>query len=159
MKTTTLLLSLLIALPLMGSEDNVPLENPFLHDDNFPAGYFLIPDAMPHFMGIYMKKGGMHKIEPTEEQETILEDKFASMVKFIMATAKEIKTLETTVTHAVVYEGKTAEELSESIDKIVALRHELTLLQIECLNLYKATLTPEQYAMIIDLAISEAQKK
>lgn len=52
------------------------IKNPFMQQDHFPGGYFLMPDSLPHFMGIYMKEGGMRKIEPTEEQEIAIEKRF-----------------------------------------------------------------------------------
>jgi Spy/CpxP family protein refolding chaperone len=136
--------------------ENIP-ENPFLHDDNFPAGYFLLPDALPHFMGVYLKQGGMQKIEPTEEQRAIIQEKFTSMVSYIMPTATKVRELEAGVCHAVVYEGKTAAELKPQLDEIAELRRELTERQIDCLIFFKKTLTPEQYNTIIDLAITCAK--
>ena len=149
------LLGTIVCLSKAESE-NVP-ENPFLHDDNFPAGYFLLPDALPHFMGVYLKQGGMQEIEPTEKQRTIIQEKFTSMVSYIMPTATKIRELETSVCHAVVYEGKTAADLKPQLDEIAELRRELTERQIDCLNFFKKTLTPEQYTIIVDMAITCAK--
>ena len=38
-------------------------------------------------------------------------------------------------------------------------RKDLTILQIECRNIFKETLTKEQYALMIKLAIEESKKR
>jgi len=126
--------------------------NPFLQGDHFPGGYFLLSHSMPHFMGIFMKHGGMHKIKANAEQEKILEAQYDKMTKFIMKTAKQVKALETEVTLAVVYDGKSSKDLSSKIKKIAELQIALTDIKIECLNLFKKTLTKKQYEMMIKLA-------
>lgn len=154
-----IVLAVLIALSPMIAKDEVKVENPFLHEDHFPGGYFLMSDSLPHFMGMYMKRGGMHKVKPTKEQEEVLEKQFAKMVKIIMKTATEIKGLETMLTLKVVDEGKTAKDMSEVLDQITQKRKDLTILQIECLNVFKNILNKEQYKMIKELAISESKKR
>ena len=154
-----IILAVLITVSTIVAKDEVKVENPFLHEDHFPGGYFLMSDALPHFMGVYMKHGGMHKVKPTKEQEEVLEKQFEKMVKIIMKTAKEIKGLETILTLKVVDEGKTAKDMSEALDQITQKRKDLTILQIECLNIFKKTLNKEQYQMIKELAISESKKR
>ena len=127
-------------------------ENPFLRKDHFPGGYFLVPDSLPHFMGLYMKEGGMYKIDPSVEQEEAIEGLFNRMTAQIMATAKEIKSVETKMMNLVVYEGKSAQELVTELDKISRQRRELTELQIECINIFRKTLSRQQYDKIIELA-------
>jgi len=153
-----ILLFCLVVLP-MSAAQKASEENPFLHDDHFPGGYFLMPDSMPHFMGIYMKEGGMQKIKPSTEQEKVIEKQFEKMVKIIMSTATKIKSMETVLTLDIVHKGKTAKELSAQIDEVAKLRKELTILQIECINLFKETLTKEQYKQMLELALTQDKKR
>ena len=153
-----LLITLLTLSPMM-AKDEVKVENPFLHGDNFPKGYFLTSDSMPHFMHIYMKQGGSFKIEDlTEKQEEIIEKQFAGTPPRVMKLAKEIKALETKLVLAVINDGKNVKDVTESLDKIADKRKELTILKIECLNMFKKTLTKVQYKVLVDLAIAEAKK-
>ncbi len=154
-----IVLAVLIALSPMVAKEEIKMENPFLHEDHFPGGYFLMSDSLPHFMGVYMKRGGMHKVKPSKEQEEVIEKQFEKMVKIIMKTAAEIKELETTLTLEVINEGKNAKDVSEVLDKITNKRKDLTILQIECLNVFKKTLTKDQYQLMKDLAIQESKKR
>lgn len=159
-----ILLLCLVAMPMVASQktqeiDTTQVTNPFLHDDHFPGGYFLMTDSLPHFMGVFMKRGGMHKVKADAKQEVIIEKQFEKMVKIIMQTATRIKEIETKVTLDVINNGKTAKELSTQIDAIANLRKELTILQIECLNIFKETLTKEQYEMMIELALEELKHR
>ena len=154
-----ILLITLLALSPMMAKDEVKVENPFLHGDNFPKGYFLTSDSMPHFMHIYMKQGGSFKIEDlTEKQEEIIEEKFSKTPPRVMKLAKEIKALETKLVLAVINDGKDAKALADSLDKIAEKRKELTVLKIECLNMFRETLTKVQYKVLVDLAIAEAKQ-
>ncbi len=145
-----IVLAMVIALsPVIAEAD---AHNPFLHNEHFPDGYFLMPDSFPHFMGIYMKHGGMQKLNPTKEQKLVIEKQFVKIVPIIMKTATEIKTLETMIVSQVINDGKTAKDVSDALDKVANKRRELADLQIECLNVFKKTLTEEQYQLMIKLA-------
>jgi len=157
MKSTVLAI-LIILSPIM-AKDNTSTENPFLHDDNFPGGYFMMDDSLPHFMGTYMKHGGMQKIKPNEKQEEIIEKQFEKMVKIIMKTAIETRELESIVTAKVVHEGKNSKDLSETLDKISKNRKDLTILQIECINIFKETLTKEQYGLMQKLILEHSKTR
>lgn len=133
------------------------LKNPFLGNDNFPMGYSLLSNSMPSFMHLYMKGGAMHKFNLTQAQEEAIEEVFATRPQKVMRLAREIKQLETKVVLAVVDNGKNAKELEPLIDQIAAKRKKMVLLQIECLGVFKKTLTKEQYAKIRALAIEEAE--
>lgn len=150
MRNLFLLLVIFLTSSIVLADDQQ--ENPFLKQDHFPGGYFLMPDSLPHFMGIYMKEGGMHKINPTDEQEEIIEKQFKHMVSIIMPTAKKIKAIEAKITHQVVFEGKSKQDMSAELKEVVDLRLKLSELQIECLNIFKKTLKPEQYKQMIELA-------
>lgn len=152
------LIALLILTPMI-AKDEVKLENPFLHGDNFPKGYFLTSDSMPHFMHLYMKQGGSINIDDlTQKQEEVIEKKFSQTPPKVMKLAKEIKALETKLVLAVINDGKNAKDLSDSLDKIADKRKELTVLKIGCLNMFKETLTKQQYKVLVDMAIEEAKK-
>ena len=126
--------------------------NPFLKNDHFPGGYFLMPDSMPHFMGIYMKKGGKKILKPTQEQADKIEAYAKKIVPNIMSRAKKVKKLEAKIAKAVIYKGKTAEDLSHKIDKVAKLRRELTVIHLKCLNFFKSTLDRERYHVLVELA-------
>lgn len=133
------------------------LENPFLGNDNFPMGYSLLSSSMPNFMHLYMKGGAMHKLDLTQVQEEAIEEIFATRPRKVMKTAREIKKLETKVVLAVVDGGKGAKDVEALLDQIAEKRKEMVLLQIECLGIFKKTLTKEQYEKIRALAIEEAE--
>jgi len=130
--------------------------NPFLGDDNFPMGYSLLADSMPNFMHLYMKDGGMHKLDLTAEQEEAIEKVFANRPKQIMKLAKEIKTIETQLVLKVIDEGKSADDVKTLLDKISEKRKEMTTLQIGCLSVFKKTLTVPQYNILREMAIEKA---
>lgn len=150
-----IILAIFIVLsPMVAQED---LENPFLGNDNFPMGYSLLADSMPNFMHLYMKGGGMHKLDLTQEQETAIEKVFATRPPKVMKAAQEIQNLETQLVLKVVNEGKKAEDVKELLDQIAQKRKEMTILKIGCLNIFKETLTKEQYKILRDMAIEEAE--
>ena len=150
-----IILAIFIALsPMIAQED---LENPFLGDDNFPMGYSLLADSMPNFMHLYMKGGGMHKLDLTEEQEAAIEKVFSTRPPKVMKAALEIKNLETKLVLKVIDEGKKAEDVKELLDQIAQKRKEMTMLQIGCLNIFKETLTKEQYKILREMAIELAE--
>ena len=145
---------LLISTVVIGQED---LENPFLGNDNFPMGYSLVSNSMPNFMHIYMKGGGMHKLNLTQKQEEAIEEVFATRPPKVMKAAMEIKKLETKLALEVVDGGKTAKEVKELLDVIAQKRKEMAILQIGCMQVFQKTLTKEQYNILRDMAIEEAE--
>lgn len=147
----SILAVLFVLTPLLASAE-AQTGNPFLKNDAFPSAYFLIPNAMPHFMGVYLKGGGMQKIDPSEEQRALIEGRHKEMVSVIMPTATEIKEIEARIAHQVIYEGKTVQDLQAELDQVANLRRKLTDLQIECLVFFKEVLTPVQYEQIVELA-------
>lgn len=138
---------------------NTAETNPYLHGDHFPKGYFLIPHAMPHFMHIYMKQGGSLDLENlTEAQEEIIENKFDKTPPQVMKLAREIKALESQVIFSVVEEGKDAKALDDILNSIASKRKAMTVLKIECLNMFKSTLTAKQFNTLKALAQKEARR-
>ena len=152
-----IILAILIAwTPIMAKESS-GIQNPFFQLKEGNREAFLL-DSMPHFMGMYMKHGGMHKIKPTESQEIVLEKQFGHMVKIIMSTKEKIGQIENEIVSKVIFDGKTETDMASKLDEISKLKRELTNLQIECLNVFKKTLTKEQYQMMIDMAIEHAKE-
>ena len=151
-----IILSILLTITALVAQED--LENPFLGNDNFPMGYSLVYNSMPNFMHIYMKGGGMHKLNLTPKQEEAIEEVFASRPKKVMKSAQEIKSLETKLALEVVDAGKSAEDVKELLDAIAQKRKELAILQIGCLRIFQETLTKEQYKVLRDMAIEEAEE-
>ena len=147
-------IGLLILSRVSGEE---ALANPFLGNDNFPMGYSLLSSSMPNFMHLYMKGGAMHKLNLTQAQEEAIEEIFATRPRKVMKTAREIKKLETKVVLAVVDGGKGAKDVEALLNQIAEKRKKMVLLQIECLGIFKKTLTKEQYEELRELAIEEAK--
>ena len=139
---------------LVGQED---LENPFLGNDNFPMGYSLVSNSMPNFMHIYMKGGGMHKLNLTSKQEKAIEDVFATRPPKVMKAAMEIKHLETKLALEVVDGGKSAQDVKNLLDAIAQKRKEMAILQIGCMQVFQKTLTKEQYNILRNMAIEVAE--
>ena len=153
-----ILLTLLTLAPLL-AKDATKAQNPFLHGDNFPRGYALTAHAMPNFMHIYMKDGGMFKIEDlTAKQESAIEETFSKMPRKIMKLAREVKALETTLAFDVIDNGKEGKDVSEMLEEIAQKKKGITLLKIECLSVFKKTLTPKQYKVLRDMAVEMASK-
>ncbi|HIP93945.1 MAG TPA: hypothetical protein EYH20_01240, partial [Leucothrix sp.] len=71
-------LSLLIFSSVAISDDS----NPFLHESEFPKGYFLMPESIPHFMGVY-REGGKEKIKASKEQATLIQERGKKILQFI----------------------------------------------------------------------------
>lgn len=158
-KMKKIMLIALLTLSPMIAKDEVKMENPFLHGDNFPRGYALTAHAMPNFMHLYMKDGGMFKIEDlTDEQEDAIEKIFSKMPRKIMKLAKEVKALETSMVLEVIDNGKEAKDVSEILEQIAQKKKNITVLKIECLSVFKKTLTPKQYKVLRDMAIEMAKK-
>jgi len=157
MKNILLIASL--TLTPMIAKDELNMENPFLHGDNFPRGYSLTAHAMPNFMHIYMKDGGMFKIEGlTDKQEDAIEVTFSKMPRKIMKLAKEVKALETNMVLEVIDQGKEAKDVSKALEEIAQKKKAITVLKIECLSVFKKTLTPKQYKVLRDMAIDMAKQ-
>ena len=145
---------MLLGITLLTAQED--LENPFLGNDNFPMGYSLMADSMPNFMHIYMKGGGMHKLNLSPKQEEAIEKVFATRPSQMMKAAAEIEKLETKLVLKVVDEGKNAKEVKILLDEIALKRKEMTVLKISCVNIFKETLTEEQYKSLRDMAIKVA---
>lgn len=142
----------LLSVPVTASENHQHKGNPFLKDDHYPSGYFLMPNSMPHFMGIYMKKGGKKILNPTQEQHEKISAHAKKIMPNIMAKATQAKNIEEKIAKAVIFEGKTAVELASQIDKVAKLRRELTIIHLDCLNFFKVTLDKDRYQLLVELA-------
>lgn len=154
-----IILLVLVIFSSLVAKDNKVQDNPFLNADTKIFGqYFLMHYSLPNFMGFYMRHGGSRLIELSDKQQSALEDKFVSMAKFIPKTVSELKELETKLVLEVINEGKGTKDVSETLNKIIDLKKKLTLLKIESLNLFKTTLTKEQYEKMIELSIEKRQK-
>jgi len=153
-----IILAILIALSPMIAKDSTGKQNPFFNVKNSDGGSFLL-DSLPHFMGMYMKHGGMHKIKPSEEQEVVLEKQFEKMVKVIIPSREKIRKIENEIVFKVVFEGAGEKELIPQLSEVADLKKKLTNIQIECLNIFKKTLTKEQYQVMIDMAIKHSKER
>jgi len=153
-----IILAILIALSPMIAKDSAGKQNPFFNVKNSDGGSFLL-DSLPHFMGIYMKDGGMYKIKLNTEQEDILEKQFEKMVKDIMPLREKIRKIEDEIVFKVVFEGASQKELITRLSEVADLKKKLTNIQIECLNIFKKTLTKEQYQTMIDMAIKHSKER
>jgi len=146
-------IKLLISLSLL-SFSSVAISNdsnPFLHENEFPKGYFLMPESLPHFMGVY-RGGGKEKIKPSKEQATLIEEHGKKVLQFVPSTAVKIKKLETEIVNDAVFKGKTFSDLSDKLAQVATLRQEMTKTQLNAIKFLKTTLTPEQFEMMIELA-------
>lgn len=153
-----IILAILIAWSPIIADENATEQNPFFNIKSNEGSAFLL-DSMPHFMGMYMKHGGMHKIKPTDEQEIILEKLFSKMVKVIIPSKEKIREIENEIVSKVIFEGKSKKEMLPLLLEVSDLKNKLTNLQIECLNIFKKTLTKEQYQMMIDMAIKHSKER
>ena len=151
----TIILSILLTFTVATAQEE--LENPFLGNDNFPMGYSLVSNSMPNFMHIYMKGGGMHKLDLTEKQEKAIEEVFSTRPPKVMKAALAIKQLETKLALEVIDGGKSAEDVKELLNAIAQKRKEMAILQIGCLQVFQKVLTKEQYKVLRDMAIEEAE--
>ena len=143
-----------VSLSVFASEKHEHKGNPFLKDDHYPSDYFLMPNSMPHFMNIYIKKGGKKILKPTKEQDEKIAAYVKKIVPDIMSRATKTKKLETKIAKAVIFDGKTAEDLSTQIDEVAKIRRELTVIHLKCLNLFKNTLDEKRYHLLVELAES-----
>lgn len=153
-----IILAILIAVSPMIAKDDSGKQNPFFNVKSNEGSSFLL-DSLPHFMGMYMKHGGMHKIKPTDEQEIVLEKQFSKMVKIIMPAREKIRKIENEIVSKVVFEGKSEKEMIPQLLEVADLKKKLTNLQIECLNVFKKTLTKEQYQVMIDMSIKHSKER
>lgn len=124
-------------------------ENPFEHSH---GGYSLSPNTLPHLLGMYLKKGGQHKINPTSKQETILEKQFEKMVPLNQKIVKEIKHLELELMNEVVYNNKNSNEVSQILNTLVEKKLKLMDEHINCINLLQNTLNEKQYKQLLEIA-------
>lgn len=148
-----ILLVLLAVVPAVAHQASTkPSENPYLRTDDFPGGYSILPNSLPPLIGMYMKMGGQHKINPTPKQEDIFEKQFEKMVKIFNDDALEIKDLETQFMKRVVYKGENPKQVQGLIEEIARKKISLTMLQVECINLFKENLNAKQYQQMLDIA-------
>jgi len=150
-----LLITMLALVPLMAhksANQKEYKENPYLKKDDFPGGYSLSPNSLPPLIGMYMKMGGQHKINPTIKQEKLFEKQFEKMFTTYHEKAKEIRDLETSLMKRVVYKGQNPKEVKSLLDEIAKKKMDLTILQVECINLFKDNLNDTQYQTILEIA-------
>lgn len=153
-----IVLAILIALSPIIAQESSEKQNPFFNVKESNGGSFLL-DSLPHFMGMYMKHGGMQKINLTDKQEIVIEKQFAKMVKVIMPSREKIKKIENEIVLKVVHHGAKEKELEAQLLDVANLKMKLTNIQIECLNIFRDTLTKEQYQVMIDMAIKHSKER
>ncbi len=151
-----IILAVLITLSPMLAKDDVKIKNPFSQGR---MGSPFLFGSLPHFMGMYMKRGGMHKIETTDEQAAPIEKQFKKMMKTLKPRRDKLRKLENEIVSKIVFEGKTKEELSTQISEAIKLKTEMTNIQIECLNVFKKALTQKQYQVMIDMSIKHSKEE
>jgi len=116
------------------------------------GGYSLSPNTLPYLIGMYLRKGGQFKINPSKKQEAILEKQFETMIKQNQTLVKKIKQLELKLMTEVVYKGKNSKELKKLITQISEYKIELQNIHIDCINLVKRSLNKEQYEKLLEIA-------
>lgn len=124
-------------------------ENPFEHSH---GGYSLSPNTLPHLLGMYLKKGGQYKINPTIQQEAILEKQFEKMVPLNQKIVREIKQLELELMNEVVYNNKNTDEVAQILNALVEKKVKLMDEHIKCINLLQNTLNEKQYKQLLEIA-------
>lgn len=116
-----IILAILIALSPMMAKDYIEKQNPFFNVKSSEGAMFLL-DSMPHFMGMYMKHGAMHKIKPNEKQEIALEKQFSKIVKIIIPIREKIRKIENEIVLKVVFDGAGKQELVSQLSQVADLK-------------------------------------
>lgn len=106
--------------------------------------YELRPRSVPKFV-----KALEGDLAITGEQKQALKKITQYVPKNVLPMRQKIKSFEQTVIMGFVEQGKTPEELSGQLEKLMQMKRELAIEEIKVFNQLKTILTPEQYKTAI----------
>lgn len=109
--------------------------------------YELRPRSVPKFV-----KALEGDLAITGEQKQALKKITQYVPKNVLPMRQKIKSFEQTVIMGFVEQGKTPEELSGQLEKLMQMKRELAIEEIKVFNQLKTILTPEQYQTAIQNA-------
>ena len=127
----------------------------FVTKENFPKDYFLIPKNLPYLVGLSLYDPSSSNLNLSQEQiDAILKIK-KELLSSAAQKALVIKKMELELMQriALSYEAPKATEFHSTVDKIAALRAELTKIHLDCIEKVKAVLTKEQYEELLDYGV------
>ena len=128
---------------------------PFVNKENFPKGYFLIPNNLPFLIGLALYHPSSSNLELTQEQvDALVKYKNAATPK-LAKMALKIKTLELEIVSGIAlkYDGSKASDYFAKVDEIASLRADLTKAHLKCIVHVKKILTQEQYEELLDYGV------
>lgn len=139
--TTTVLALLLSSATLLAS-------------DNHKMGLIL---ALPHPMKAIIPNYEAFNFTP--EQDAKVQEIIGDMPSKMHAMFDEAEALEIEITDEVMRHGKTKEQLAEKLDKLQALKREITSLHIDTVVKFRSIMNKKQYKMMMQSLQETKQKK
>lgn len=142
-------------------EDFVKLEKmagdsgPFAVKENFPKGYFLIPQNLPFLIGLALYHPASSNLELTKEQIDALVSYKNQATPKLAKLALKIKKLELEIVDniAIKYNNAKASDFYEKVNHIAKLKADLTKAHLRCIEKVKTILTKEQYEELLDYGV------
>ncbi len=128
---------------------------PFVNKENFPKGYFLIPQNLPFLIGLALYHPSSSDLELRQTQiDALLKYKHSATPK-LAKKALRIKKLELEIVNGIAlkYDGSKASDYFAKVDEIAKLRTELTKSHLKCIEHVKKILTKEQYEELLDYSV------
>lgn len=150
---TKLIAVLLIALSLVSCTENMGTigkanAKHASKDDNFPKGYFLIPNNLPFALGLVLKHPKSNTLNLSKEQKTKLMAIMKETKPKVMVAAKNVKALELKLRAQLDKKDTQASDLYTQVDNIAKLKSDMTKMHLRCIVAVKNILTEEQHAKV-----------
>ena len=142
-------------------EDFVKLEKmagdpgPFMGQESFPKGYFLIPKNLPFLIGLALYHPASSNLKLTKEQiAKLLKYKNEATPK-LAKKGLQIKKLELEIVQeiALSHNKVKASSLFDKVDEIAKLKTQLKKDHLICIEKVKAILTDGQYEELLDYGV------
>jgi len=118
----------------------------------FPKDYFLVSQNLPYLVGTALFHPKSDTLKLSKEQLA----KFVNMKKTIVPVsaklAKEVKALELELAKGSVIENKNPKSLHDLVDKIAAIKSDMTKAHLDCIHTVQGLLSAEQFNTLIKLA-------
>lgn len=126
-------------------------KSPYDRKEGVYNRYPLTSNVLPNLIGPYVKFGGQHKINATDEQEIVFEELFEEMLNIRSKVLPQIQALESLLVKKVVDEGASLKQVQGILDEIASKKMALTVSKIKCIHILKKTWTKSQYQQILDI--------
>ncbi len=130
----------------------------FTKHEVFPKDYFLIPKNLPFLAGLTLHHPMSSTLNLSDEQLQKIVAIKKNTVPLVLKAAKKIKALELELVDKTINETK-ASDMAADVDKIAALKAELTKMHLVCIESVRAILDEKQRKTLFSYATAKKKVK